>query len=104
RPVGDGVKRRAHDADLKEMVVIRSPSPQLVPFKLHRFGQQRPALMFKCIFRLAPTCAELLHQLAIHVDGCPTPGYSSINSKLRWWISTTSNRPLAYLLIDAIGL
>ncbi|MFB0725532.1 transposase family protein, partial [Aeromonas salmonicida] len=23
------------------MVVIRSPSPQLVPFKLHRFGQQR---------------------------------------------------------------
>ncbi|MFB0725511.1 hypothetical protein ACEU6F_22875, partial [Aeromonas salmonicida] len=42
RPVGDGVKRRAHDADLKEMVVIRSPSPQLVPFKLHRFGQQRP--------------------------------------------------------------
>ena len=31
RPVGDGVKRRAHDADLKRMVVIRSPSPQLVP-------------------------------------------------------------------------
>jgi hypothetical protein len=28
RPVGDGVKRRAHDADLKGMVVIRSPSPQ----------------------------------------------------------------------------
>ncbi|WP_456305088.1 hypothetical protein [Aeromonas sanarellii] len=24
------------------MVVIRSPPPQLVPFKLHRFGQQRP--------------------------------------------------------------
>ena len=23
------------------MVVIRSPSPQLVPFKLHRFGKQR---------------------------------------------------------------
>jgi hypothetical protein len=23
------------------MVVIRSPRPQLVPFKLHRFGQQR---------------------------------------------------------------
>ena len=42
RPVGDGVKRCAHDADLKGMVVIRSPSPQLVPFKLHRFGQQRP--------------------------------------------------------------
>ncbi|WP_234799727.1 hypothetical protein [Aeromonas veronii] len=41
RPVGDGVKRRAHDADLKRMVVIRSPSPQLVPFKLHRFGKQR---------------------------------------------------------------
>jgi len=41
-PVGDGVKRRAHDADLKEMVVIRSPRSPLVPFKLHRFGQQRP--------------------------------------------------------------
>lgn len=41
RPVGVGVKRRAHDADLKRMEVIRSPSPQLVPFKLHRFGQQR---------------------------------------------------------------
>ncbi|MGL6049786.1 MAG: hypothetical protein ACRC16_07270, partial [Aeromonas salmonicida] len=41
RPVGDGVKRCAHDADLKRMVVIRSPSPQLVPFKLHRFGKQR---------------------------------------------------------------
>ncbi|WP_290436770.1 hypothetical protein, partial [Aeromonas caviae] len=46
RPVGDGVKRRAHDADLKEMVVIRSPSPQLVPFKLHRFGQQRRIAFF----------------------------------------------------------
>ncbi len=42
RPVVDGVKRRAHDADLKVMVVIRSPRPQLVPFKLHRFGEQRP--------------------------------------------------------------
>lgn len=41
RQVGDGVKRRAHDADLKEMVVIRSPSPQLVPLKLYRFGTQR---------------------------------------------------------------
>ncbi|MBP4077979.1 hypothetical protein [Aeromonas sp. MrichA-1] len=41
RPVGDGVKRCAHDADLKGMVVIRSPRPQLVPFKLHRFGKQR---------------------------------------------------------------
>ncbi|WP_421312014.1 hypothetical protein, partial [Aeromonas veronii] len=39
---GDGVKRCAHDADLKRMVVIRSPSPQLVPFKLYRFGKQRP--------------------------------------------------------------
>jgi hypothetical protein len=28
RPVGDGEKRRPHDADLKGMVVIRSPSPQ----------------------------------------------------------------------------
>jgi len=35
RPVGDGVKLRAHDADLKGIVVIRSPSPQLVPFKLY---------------------------------------------------------------------
>jgi len=42
RPVSDGVKRRAHDADLKRVVVIRSPRPQLVPFKLHQFGQQRP--------------------------------------------------------------
>ncbi|MFM5376221.1 hypothetical protein ACEUAE_20520, partial [Aeromonas veronii] len=25
----------------KRMVVIRSPSPQLVPFKLYRFGKQR---------------------------------------------------------------
>ena len=33
RPVGDGVKRCAHNADLERMVVIRSPSPQLVPFK-----------------------------------------------------------------------
>ncbi|WP_218060763.1 hypothetical protein, partial [Aeromonas sp. EERV15] len=41
RPVSDGVKRRAHDADLKRVVVIRSPRPQLVPFKLHQFGQQR---------------------------------------------------------------
>ncbi len=42
RPVGDGVKRLAHDADLKGMVMIRSPRPQLVPFKPHRFGKQRP--------------------------------------------------------------
>lgn len=39
RPVDDGVKRRAHDADLERMVMIRSPSSQLVPLKLHRFGQ-----------------------------------------------------------------
>ncbi|MGE6294676.1 hypothetical protein, partial [Aeromonas media] len=32
-----------HDADLKRMVVIRSPSPQLVPFKPYRFGKQRHA-------------------------------------------------------------
>ncbi|MFQ2677298.1 hypothetical protein ACK3Z1_20180 [Aeromonas caviae] len=32
---------------MKEMVVIRSPSPQLVPFKLHRFGQQRLAMLEK---------------------------------------------------------
>ncbi|MFB2962635.1 hypothetical protein ACE1BM_23530, partial [Aeromonas jandaei] len=31
-------------ADLKRVVVIRSPRPQLVPFKLHRFGQQRQAI------------------------------------------------------------
>ena len=41
--VGDGVKRLAHDADLKRIVVIRSPRPQLVPFKRHQFGQQRQA-------------------------------------------------------------
>jgi hypothetical protein len=29
------------------MVVIRSPSSQLVPFKLHRFGQQRRSVT-KC--------------------------------------------------------
>ncbi|WP_233267793.1 hypothetical protein, partial [Aeromonas veronii] len=40
---GDGMKRYAHDADLKRIVVIRSPSPQLVPFKRHRFGKQRRA-------------------------------------------------------------
>jgi len=31
RPVGDWVKRLAHDADFKGMVVIRSPPLQLVP-------------------------------------------------------------------------
>ena len=41
RPVGDGMKRRAHDADLKRMVVIRSSSPQLALFKLHLFRKQR---------------------------------------------------------------
>lgn len=39
RPVGDGVKRRAHDAELKRLVVIMSPSSGLVPFKLYLFGQ-----------------------------------------------------------------
>jgi hypothetical protein len=29
RPVGDGVKQPAHDANLKKMVVIRSQRPQL---------------------------------------------------------------------------
>jgi hypothetical protein len=42
RPASDGVKRRAHDADLKGMVVIRSPHPRLVPFKLYRFGETTP--------------------------------------------------------------
>ena len=37
-PVGDGVKRLAHDADLKGMVVIRSPRPQLVPFSCIDLG------------------------------------------------------------------
>lgn len=31
--------------------MIRSPSPQLVPFKLHRFGQQRPALVQTPLWR-----------------------------------------------------
>ncbi|MEZ6939628.1 hypothetical protein ACB035_13985, partial [Aeromonas sp. S12(2024)] len=44
-----GMKRYAHDADLKRMVVIRSPSPQLVPFKRHRFGKQRRANLFALI-------------------------------------------------------
>ncbi|MEA9427716.1 hypothetical protein, partial [Aeromonas caviae] len=61
RPVGDGVKRRAHDADLKEMVVIRSPSPQLVPFKLHRFGQQR---RFAAFIKLA-FCLRYLRELCV---------------------------------------
>jgi len=41
RSVGDGVRRRTHNADLKRMVVIRTPNPQVVTFKLYRFGQQR---------------------------------------------------------------
>ena len=40
-PVDDGVKRRAQLLTGSGMEVIRSTSPQLVPFKLHRFGQQR---------------------------------------------------------------
>ncbi|MFQ2756870.1 topoisomerase DNA-binding C4 zinc finger domain-containing protein, partial [Aeromonas caviae] len=36
-----------------EMVVIRSPSPQLVPFKLHRFGQQR-----RCKIKICPECGR----------------------------------------------
>ncbi|MFB2908126.1 hypothetical protein ACE1BH_24990, partial [Aeromonas jandaei] len=58
-------KRRAHDADLKGMVVIRSPNFQLVPFKLHRFGQQRPIRSFsqwpnasKCVAILATENAK----------------------------------------------
>ncbi|WP_206665205.1 hypothetical protein, partial [Aeromonas salmonicida] len=43
RPIGDGVKRFTHDADLRGMVVLRSLGFQLVPFKLHRFRKQRPA-------------------------------------------------------------
>lgn len=41
RPASDGVKRCDHDADLKRMVVIRSPGSQLVPFETRRFGKQR---------------------------------------------------------------
>ncbi|WP_241519145.1 hypothetical protein [Aeromonas salmonicida] len=41
RPIGDGVKRFTHDADLRGMVVLRSLGFQLVPFKLHRFRKQR---------------------------------------------------------------
>ncbi|MGU5699859.1 hypothetical protein ACV1D9_22330, partial [Aeromonas allosaccharophila] len=37
---GYGGKRRAHDADLKRMVVIRSPSPQLVPFSCIDLGNK----------------------------------------------------------------
>ncbi|WP_343890412.1 hypothetical protein [Aeromonas salmonicida] len=43
RPVGDGVKRSTHDADLRGRVVLRSLGFQLVPFKLHRFRKQRHA-------------------------------------------------------------
>ncbi|WP_206665200.1 hypothetical protein, partial [Aeromonas salmonicida] len=41
RPIGDGVKRFTHDADLRGMVVLRSLGFQLIPFKLHRFRKQR---------------------------------------------------------------
>ncbi|MCX7129080.1 hypothetical protein, partial [Aeromonas sp.] len=47
RPIGDGVKRFTHDADLRGMVVLRSLGFQLVPFKLHRFRKQRHAGDFK---------------------------------------------------------
>ncbi|WP_421332032.1 hypothetical protein, partial [Aeromonas veronii] len=46
------MKRYTHDADLKRMVVIRSPSPQLVPFKRHRFGKQRQSEHFNFCSRL----------------------------------------------------
>lgn len=38
---------------LKVVVVIRLPSPQKVPFKLHRFGQQRRVL------HVIGTCCDL---------------------------------------------
>lgn len=41
RPVDNGVKRLTHVADLEGMVMLRSPRPQLVPFKPHQFGKQR---------------------------------------------------------------
>ena len=43
RSVGDGMKRVTHDADLRGIVMFRSLGFQLVPFKLHRFREQRPA-------------------------------------------------------------
>nr|WP_241519163.1 LysR family transcriptional regulator substrate-binding protein [Aeromonas salmonicida] len=46
RPIGDGVKRFTHDADLRGMVVLRSLGFQLVPFKLHRFRKQRRSYYF----------------------------------------------------------
>ncbi|KTA92113.1 hypothetical protein VO71_15695, partial [Aeromonas salmonicida subsp. smithia] len=50
RPIGDGVKRFTHDADLRGMVVLRSLGFQLVPFKLHRFRKQR---RWKLLFEVA---------------------------------------------------
>lgn len=41
RSVSDEVQQLAHDANLKGMVVIRSPGCQLIPFKPHRFGKPR---------------------------------------------------------------
>ncbi|HHQ4530639.1 TPA: hypothetical protein ACSP1Y_004467, partial [Aeromonas hydrophila] len=41
RPVGDGMKSQAHDADLTWMTVISESCYQLVPFKPHRFEDLR---------------------------------------------------------------
>lgn len=65
RPVSDGVKRRAHDADLKGMVVIRSLRPQLVPFTPHRFGQQRH---LGSVFSRSPIKAVISHLPHEHRD------------------------------------
>ncbi|WP_241519205.1 hypothetical protein [Aeromonas salmonicida] len=51
RPIGDGVKRFTHDADLRGMVVLRSLGFQLVPFKLHRFRKQRRLNRYSSSFR-----------------------------------------------------
>ncbi|WP_204790563.1 hypothetical protein, partial [Aeromonas salmonicida] len=42
RPMGDGVKRFNHDADLRGMVVLRAMGGKVGRVKLHRFRKQRP--------------------------------------------------------------
>ncbi|MFM5014815.1 hypothetical protein ACEUB2_19525, partial [Aeromonas veronii] len=54
RPIGDGVKRFTHDADLRGMVVIRSLGFQLVPFKLHRFRKQRRSSVYSICHKKKP--------------------------------------------------
>jgi len=85
------VKRRAHDADLKEMVVIRSSSPQLVPFKLHRFGQQRrdiaieTARMLKSVFKLPLRALEGFINSLFQLIDVPlqSPDYCCISKRAK---------------------